>query len=115
MAVGSRSWAVYVADDHGARFGSPEMAVLIPTEQTVPGNDFGYTLVADAVGSIDTMDKRLKPRHVIGTDGAGHRSKQIVADIGANLWTGIASQWTDTKGTLWTVTGYVGESRTRAR
>lgn len=115
MAAGTRTWAVYNADDHGTRFGAPAMAMNIPSEFVVADNDFGWTAVADAGSSVDTADSRMSPRHVVGVSADGHRATAIVADIASNLWAGITSVWVDTKGTTFVVTGYVGEKRTRAR
>lgn len=60
--------------------------------------------------------KRLKLRHIIGVDSAGHRVRAVVASTGADLWTGVATTWTfiDNNGGTQTatITGMVGEAGT---
>lgn len=57
---------------------------------------------------------RFTPRHAIGVDPSGRHVKVIVADLGADLWTGVAHTWTfignDGVAVTATVTGLVGEA-----
>lgn len=59
---------------------------------------------------------RFTPRHAVGVDATGRHGKAIVADVGADLWTGVAHTWTaiDNFGATqtFTVTGLVGEKAT---
>jgi uncharacterized protein affecting Mg2+/Co2+ transport len=58
----------------------------------------------------------MTPRHAIGVDATGHRVSVTIADVGADLWTGVATTWTfiDNNGGAQTatVTGLVGEAAT---
>lgn len=57
---------------------------------------------------------RFTPRHAIGVDGTGRHVKVIIADVGADLWTGVARTWVflgnDGVAETATVTGLVGEA-----
>lgn len=67
-----------------------------------------------ATAGAPRSPRRFTPRHVVGVDTTGHRVRAIVADTGADLWTGVASTWTfiDNNGATQTatVTGLVGEA-----
>jgi hypothetical protein len=63
------------------------------------------------------LPKRIRPRHMVGVDSAGHRVRAIVARTAATDWANPAATWTfvDNNGTVQTatVTGFVGEAATR--
>lgn len=69
-----------------------------------------------ATAGAPRSPKRMTPRHAVGVDATGHRVKVTVADVTADLWTGVASTWTyiDNFGGTQTatVTGLVGEKAT---
>jgi len=74
--------------------------------------DFGWT--APAAGSFYQGYGSLKPRRVGGVDPAtGRFRSQVVPDIGANVWTGAATTFTqeDQNGnaTTYTITSRRGE------
>lgn len=84
----------------------------------VPNNLFaeaslGWTA---ATPTAPRSPRRFSPRHVVGVDATGHRVRVIVADPGADLWTGAATTWTfiDNNGATQTATrtGLVGEAGT---
>lgn len=57
---------------------------------------------------------RFTPRHAVGVNAAsGKHGRVIIATVGADLWTGVASTWTsienDGTSITFTVTGLVGE------
>jgi hypothetical protein len=69
-----------------------------------------------ATANAPRSPRRLKLRHAVGVDATGQRVRAIVADVGADLWTGAATTWTfiDNSGATQTakVTGLVGEAAT---
>lgn len=84
----------------------------------VPNNLFaeaslGWTA---ATAGAPRSPRRFTPRHAVGVDATGKRVRAIVADTGADLWTGVATTWTfiDNNGGAQTatVTGLVGEAGT---
>jgi hypothetical protein len=101
MAIRTRSAATYVAD-HGGSFN-----MLVPDDDIAVAAR-GWT--AATVGA-PTGAKFCKPRHVDGVDGAGNHRKAIIADVTADLWTGVATTFA-VAGVTYTVVGYIGEKRT---
>lgn len=69
-----------------------------------------------ATAGAPRSPRRMTPRHAVGVDTAGHRVRVVIADIGADLWTGVATTWTfiDNNGgpQTATVTGLIGEAAT---
>ena len=108
MARATRSPAVYKADDHGAVFTNYNFVMQIPDTDIADANR-GWTAPA---GGEDGLSTRMKPRSVVGVDASGNHGRAIVADIAAGLWAGTATTFT-VNGVVYTVTGYVGEKRTR--
>jgi hypothetical protein len=101
MAIRTRSPAKYVAD-HGNDFN-----MMIPDDDIADTNR-GWTA---AGAGLDTGAKYCTPRHVDGVDASSNHRKAIVADVTADLWTGVASSFT-VAGVTFNVIGYIGEKRT---
>jgi hypothetical protein len=84
----------------------------------VPDNLFGEASLGwtAATAGAPRRPARFTPRHVIGVDATGRHAKVIVADLGADLWTGVATTWTSiaNDGTVvtYTKTGQIGEAAT---
>ena len=84
----------------------------------VPNNLFAEASLkwTAATAGAPRSPKRMTPRHAIGVDATGHRARVIIADVTADLWTGVATTWTfiDNNGATQTatVTGLVGEAAT---
>lgn len=84
----------------------------------IPNNLFGEASLGwtPATAGAPRSPRRFKPRHAVGVDTTGHRVRAIVADVTADLWTGVATTWTfiDNFGATQTatVTGLVGEAGT---
>jgi hypothetical protein len=84
----------------------------------VPNNLFAEASLkwTAATAGAPRSPKRMTPRHAVGVDGTGHRVRVIVAQLTADLWTGVATTWTfiDNNGATQTatVTGLVGEAAT---
>jgi len=104
MATGFK-YAKYLRDD-GA-----EMVVRVESDRFAAG-DFAWQ-AADA-GSAFTGYGAVQPRKVHGYEASsGKRAAAIVPDLGADLWTGVATSFVakDDDGVTHTyeVTGRVGE------
>lgn len=107
MARATRNWYVYVGDDHGAQFPSYTFNMLIPDGEAAELSR-GWLL---ATGSDETLNKRMKPRHVIGRNSAGQQGRAICATVTSDLWAGVATSF-EVNGVTYVVTGFVGERRT---
>jgi hypothetical protein len=84
----------------------------------IPNNLYGEASLGwtAATPNAPRSPRRMTPRHAIGVDATGHRVSVTIADVGADLWTGVATTWTfiDNNGGAQTatVTGLVGEAAT---
>lgn len=107
MARATRSWYLYTADDHGAVFSNYAFAMLIPDAEAA---DATRGWVAATPGA-ETLNKRMKPRHIQGRNTAGEQAHIVIPDVAADLWTGAAIAFT-VNGVSYTITGYIGEKRT---
>jgi len=82
----------------------------------VPDNLFAEASLGWTAATAGAPRKpvRFTPRHVVGVDSTGRHGRVIVADLAADLWTGIANTWTiiANDGTVVTMTktGQVGEA-----
>lgn len=108
MARATRSPAVYVADPHGAAFTNYNFVMQIP-DTLIAQTALGWTA---PVGGEDGLSTRMKPRHVEGVDASGNHGRAIVADLTSDIWTGVSSTFT-INAVAYTVTGFVGEKRTK--
>jgi len=81
----------------------------------VPNNLFAEASLkwTAATAGAPRKPRRFKPRHAVGVDSTGRHMRVVIADVTADLWTGVATTWTfiDNFGATdtATVTGLVGE------
>jgi hypothetical protein len=84
----------------------------VPVVVKVDGTRFGdtdFAWTAPAAGSVHQGYGAIKPRKVCGVDPlTGKGRGEIVPDIGANVWTGVATTFTSL-GVTYDITARRGE------
>jgi len=105
-----RTLATYNTDLY---FLPPQVNIDVPNNLFTDAH-LGWTA---ATANAPRSPRRMKPRHAIGFNAAtGRRGRVLVADVGADVWTGVTTTWTmiqnDGTALVMTVTGLVGEKAT---